>query len=198
MQIVNNNSMFHHTYKIVLASKSPRRQQLLEQLNLPFTVRTKDTDEAFSAELKAQEIPIYLSEKKAAAFANELANDELLITADTVVWIDNKVLNKPADEAEALQMLQLLNGNMHQVFTGVCLKTNQKQISFYDETKVWFSKLSDDELKFYINNYKPFDKAGSYGAQDWIGLVGINKLSGSYFNVMGLPVHLLYQNLKLF
>ena len=188
--------MLHLNNKIILASKSPRRQQLLQQLGLQFSVRTKDTDEDFSIELKAQEIPVYLSQKKALAFENELADDELLITADTVVWIDNQVLNKPADEAEALQMLQMLNGNMHQVFTGVCLKTTQKQISFYDETKVWFSKLSDEELKYYINNYRPFDKAGSYGAQDWIGLVGIDKLEGSYFNVMGLPVHKLYSELK--
>ena len=113
--------MLHLTHKVVLASKSPRRQQLLEQLNLPFTVRTKDTNEDFSTQLKAQEVPIYLAEKKALAFANELADDEILITADTVVWIDNQVLNKPSDEADALLMLQLINGNMHQVFTGVCI-----------------------------------------------------------------------------
>jgi len=190
--------MLNLNYKLVLASKSPRRQQLLEQLNLPFTVRTKDTDEDFSVQLKAQEIPVFLCEKKANAFINELADDELLITADTIVWINNKVLNKPANESEALQMLQMLNGDVHQVFTGVCLQSNQKQLSFYDETKVWFSKLSDEELMYYINNYKPYDKAGSYGAQDWIGLVGIDKLEGSYFNVMGLPIHKLYAQLKTF
>lgn len=190
--------MLELNYSIILSSKSPRRQQLLEQLGLKFTVRTKDTDEDFSEHLIAQEIPIYLSQKKADAFKDELLKNELIITADTIVWIGNKVLNKPADKEEAFEMLSLLNGRMHQVYTGVCLSSIDKKISFFDETKVWFKKLSDNELNFYINNYKPFDKAGSYGAQDWIGLVGVEKIEGSYFNVMGLPVHKLYDELKKF
>ncbi len=190
--------MLNLNYNIILSSKSPRRKQLLEQLGIEFTIKTKDTDEEFSDVLKAQNIPLFLSEKKADALNGDIQKNELIITADTVVWINNKVLNKPADANEAFEMLSLLNGKMHQVFTGVCLKTLEKKISFYDETKVWFSKLTDEEIRFYIANYKPFDKAGSYGAQDWIGLVGVEKIEGSYFNVMGLPIHKLYSELKCF
>jgi septum formation protein len=183
-------------YQIILASQSPRRKQLLEQLDLPFTVKTKNTDESFPDHLKAQEIPIYLSQKKADAFMSDLADDELLITADTVVWLNETVLNKPENTEHAHQMLRMLSGQKHQVFTGVSLSTNNKRVSFYDETEVHFNHLSDDEISYYIEHYKPFDKAGSYGAQDWIGLMGVNKIVGTYFNVMGLPVAKLYHELK--
>jgi septum formation protein len=183
-------------YQIILASQSPRRKQLLEQLDLPFTVKTKNTDESFPDHLKAQEIPIYLSQKKADAFMDELAADELLITADTVVCLQEKVLNKPENTAHAQEMLRMLSGQKHQVFTGVSLSTREKRVSFYDETSVHFNHLSDEEINYYIEHYKPFDKAGSYGAQDWIGLMGVNKIEGTYFNVMGLPVAKLYHELK--
>jgi septum formation protein len=182
-------------YQIILASKSPRRQHLLKELGLHFEVRTKDTDESFPPHLQGAEIPEFLSKKKAEAFEKELKPDELLITADTVVWIENQVLNKPEDHADAVSMLRLLSGKMHQVFTGVCLKTTQMTRVFSAETKVYFKDLSDAEIEHYITHSKPFDKAGSYGAQDWIGLVGVKRIEGTYFNVMGLPMHELYQEL---
>ena len=185
-------------YKIILASGSPRRQQLLRDLGLNFTVRSLDADESFPHEKKAADIAQYLCEKKADAYPDALAQDELLITADTIVWIQDTVLNKPASEFEAKQMLRLLSGKMHQVFTGVCLRSAKRNHIFTDETKVWFKDLSDEEIDFYIKNYKPFDKAGSYGAQDWLGLMGVTRIDGSYFNVMGLPVHRLYEELGKF
>jgi len=190
--------MLQLSKNILLASKSPRRQQLLHDMGLQFKIVTKDTNENFSALLVKQQIPVYLAEKKALAFETEIGENDLILTADTIVWVNNLVLNKPENEAEAFAMLRLLSGNMHQVFTGVCLKTKTEQLSFFDETKVWFKNITDDEIWHYIKNYKPFDKAGSYGAQDWIGLVGIEKIEGSYFNVMGLPVHKLYDYLKRF
>ncbi len=185
-------------YKIILGSGSPRRQQLLKDAGYEFTVRSLDADESFPSTLKAEQIALYLSEKKASVYPDKLKTDELLITADTIVWVDDIVLNKPAGEFEAKQMLQLLSGKMHQVFTGVCISGAEKKISFTDETKVWFKNLSEPEIDFYIKNYKPFDKAGSYGAQDWLGLIAIEKIEGSYFNVMGLPVHRVYKELQKF
>ena len=184
--------------KIILGSSSPRRQQLLKDAGFSFKVVSINADESFSSDLKAQEIPLYLAEKKANEYPEKLNDDEILITSDTVVWVENIVLNKPENEFEAKQMLQFLSGKMHQVFTGVCLTSNQKQISFFDETKVFFKPLIEDEISFYIKNYKPFDKAGSYGAQDWLGLTSITRIEGSYFNVMGLPVHKLYEELQKF
>jgi len=163
-----------------------------------FSVQPINADESFPSNLQAEQIALYLCEKKAAAFPDKLNEDEILITADTIVWIDNIVLNKPVDEFEAKQMLQLLSGKMHQVFTGVCLTTNKSKISFTDETKVYFKSLTEEEILFYIRNYKPFDKAGSYGAQDWLGLIGVEKIEGSYFNVMGLPIHRVYKELQKF
>ena len=189
-------SDFNH--KLILGSASPRRQQLLKDAGFSFKTISINADESFSPSLQSEQIPLYLAEKKASVYPDTLKEDELLITADTVVWIDNIVLNKPANDFEATQMLQLLSGKMHQVFTGVCLKSNKKQVTFFDETKVHFKSLSENEIAYYIQNYKPFDKAGSYGAQDWLGLVGIDKIEGSYFNVMGLPVHRLYKELMEF
>jgi septum formation protein len=188
--------MLQLPYNVILGSKSPRRQQLLETLGLPFTIRTIEVEETFDMDLRAEEIPLYLVELKAQAYLPSLAADELLITADTVVWINNQVLNKPANTEEAMQMLQLLNGKTHEVFTAVGITTQANSYRFFDRTAVTFQKLSEDELSYYIRTYHPFDKAGSYGAQDWIGLVGIESLQGSYFNVMGLPVHKLYRTLK--
>jgi septum formation protein len=184
--------------KIILASKSPRRQQLLSGLELDFEIRTKDVDEDFPAELKAQEIPLFLSKLKADAFLSELNDNEILITSDTVVWVNDHVLNKPENREHAIEMITELSGNEHHVYTAVSITSRDKQVSFYDETVVTFSVLSQDEIEHYIDEYKPYDKAGAYGAQDWIGLTAIRSLKGSYFNVMGLPVDLLYRELKEF
>jgi len=184
--------------KVILASKSPRRQQLLTGLELEFEVRTKEIDESFPDSLVAEEIPLYLARLKAEAFTEELEEQAIIITADTIVWLNGKALNKPADREEAIRMISSLSGNVHHVYTGVCITSQQKQVVFYDETRVTFAKLDADEIIHYVDEYKPFDKAGAYGAQDWIGFTGISKLEGSYFNVMGLPVHLLYQHLKGF
>ena len=181
--------------KIILGSGSPRRQQLLKDAGFNFTVRSLNADESFPGNLRAEQIALYLCEKKAQAYPGLLQAEELLITADTIVWVNDLVLNKPSGEFEAKQMLQLLSGKMHQVFTGVCITGTDKKISFTDETRVWFKPLTEAEIDYYIKNYKPFDKAGSYGAQDWLGLIGVDKIEGSYFNVMGLPVHRLYREL---
>ncbi len=181
--------------KIILASKSPRRQFLLNELGLNFEIKTKDVPEDFPAELKQQEIPIYLCELKAKAFVDELSNDNIVITADTIVWVDNQVLNKPETRDEAIKMLKLLSGKKHEVYTGVCLLTKHKMKSFYVRTDVFFKTLSNEEIEFYVNTYQPYDKAGAYGAQEWIGYVGVERIEGSYFNVMGLPVKELYEEL---
>ena len=184
-------------YELLLASKSPRRQYLLKELGLNFDVRTKEVDESFPEHLKAQEIPLYLCEKKAAAFDEELKDNTIVITADTIVWLPEtkQVLNKPEDFEDAVRMLKLLSGKMHEVYTGVCLKSKHKTKSFYALTKVYFKPLTLDEIEFYVKNYQPYDKAGSYGAQDWIGLVAVEKIEGTYFNVMGLPMKELYEEL---
>lgn len=182
-------------YKIILASKSPRRHYLLKELGINFEVHTKEVDESFSPELKAQEIPLYLSQKKADAFLEELEENTIVITADTVVWVDNQVLNKPENFEDAKRMLHLLSGKMHEVFTGVCLKSKHKSKSFYAATKVYFKNLTEEEIEFYINNYNPYDKAGAYGAQEFMGYIGVEKIEGTYFNVMGLPLKELYENL---
>jgi len=183
---------------IILASKSPRRQSLLKELGLNFQVKTKDVDEVFPLHLKREEIPLYLSQLKAQAFEDELTDSNLVITADTIVWVDEKVLNKPADYDDAVRMLQLLSGKMHEVFTGVCLKSKNKFISFSALTKVYFKPLSLGEINYYVSNYKPYDKAGAYGAQEWIGYVAIEKIEGSHFNIMGLPLKELYEELIKF
>ena len=185
-------------YKLILASKSPRRQHLLKELGFDFELCTKDVDESFPENLKAQEIPIYLCKKKADAFDEELVDDTIVITADTIVWIDNQVLNKPENFDDAVRMLKLLSGKMHEVYTGVCLKSKNRTKTFYALTKVYFKILSQDEIEYYIRNFNPYDKAGAYGAQEWIGYIAIEKIEGSYFNVMGLPVRELYEELLKF
>jgi septum formation protein len=184
--------------KIILASKSPRRQHLLKEILSDFEIRTKDTDESFSNALVREQIPLFLCEHKALAFSNEIKENEILITADTIVWVQNKVLNKPESNSEAVNMLQLLSGKMHEVITGVCISSLQKKISFHNITKVYFKPLSGREIDYYVQTYKPFDKAGSYGIQEWIGYIGIEKIEGSYFNVMGFPIKEVYENLISF
>jgi septum formation protein len=185
----------HH---FILASKSPRRQYLLKELGLQFDIHTKEVDESFPEHLKAHEIPLYLSEKKANAFEGELADESIVITSDTIVWVENRVLNKPVDKADAVRMLQLLSGKMHEVYTGVCLKSKRKMISFYVRTNVYFKPLSLEEIDYYVTTYNPYDKAGAYGAQEWIGYIAVEKIEGSYFNVMGLPLKELYEQLLKF
>lgn len=185
-------------HKIVLASKSPRRHELLRGLGIEFEIRTRDTDESFDPTMKLEEIALFLADVKAKAMVDTLGENELIITADTIVCLDDIVLNKPQSAEEACEMLRTLSGRMHKVFTGVSLMSTQKQQLFYDETNVFFRDLSDDEIRYYVENYHPYDKAGSYGAQEWMGYVGVERIEGSYFNVMGLPVHKLYTELMAF
>jgi septum formation protein len=185
-------------YKLILASKSPRRSYLLKELGLHFEVHTKEVEESFSESLKAQEIPLYLCKKKADAFDEELTDNTIVITADTIVWIDGIVLNKPENYEDAVRMLKLLSGKKHQVYTGVCLKSNYKTKLFYAQTDVYFKELSQEEIDYYIKNFNPYDKAGAYGAQEWIGYIAVEKIEGSYFNVMGLPVREVYEELMAF
>ncbi|HMQ00018.1 MAG TPA: Maf family nucleotide pyrophosphatase [Cyclobacteriaceae bacterium] len=185
------------THPIILASSSPRRQFLLREAGLSFKVVKPESDESFPADMPPAQVAKYLASKKAEMFRLTI-RDEVLITADTVVIHQDQILNKPADEAEAFEMLKKLSGKTHTVMTGVCLLSAEKEISFDDTSLVSFVALNDEEIRYYIKNYKPFDKAGAYGAQDWIGMVGIEKIEGSYFNVMGLPMHRLYQELKKF
>jgi len=185
-------------YRIILASRSPRRQFLVKELGLKFEVKTKETEEDFHLHLQNEHIALHLAEKKALAFEQDLQENELIITADTIVVAENRVINKPESVEEAHAMLRFLSGKMHRVYTGVCIKSKEKQVLFYDETKVFFRELTDTEIAFYVENYKPFDKAGSYGAQEWMGYVGVERIEGSYFNVMGLPVHKLYLELQQF
>jgi septum formation protein len=185
-------------YEIILASKSPRRQQLLSDLGLNFTVQSMDTPEDFPEDLAMTEVPVYLAELKAEAFRPILKKNQLVITADTIVWLDGQVLNKPIDYSDGFRMLKDLSGKKHQVLTGVCLLSIEKKVSFYASTDVWFKELSDEEIQFYLENYRPYDKAGAYGIQEWIGYIGIYHIEGSFFNVMGLPVQSLYEHLKTF
>jgi septum formation protein len=185
-------------YKFILASKSPRRQFLLKDLGLDFEVHTKEVDESFPDSLKAQEIPLYLCKKKADAFDVELDENTIVITADTIVWVNGHVLNKPEDFEDAVRMLELLSGKMHEVYTGVCIKSKNKTKEFYSLTKVFFKTLSRDEIEYYIKNFHPYDKAGAYGAQEWIGYIAVERIEGSYFNVMGLPLKELYEELLSF
>ena len=185
-------------YKIILASASPRRRELLNGLDLDFVVKSlPDVDESFPDTLVGGEIPLYISKKKADAYRPSMADDELVITADTIVWLDGKALGKPVDEADAQRMLHNMSGKTHAVFTGVTITTKTEQRSFVAQSNVSFAVLADDEVDYYIQKYKPMDKAGAYGAQEWIGYIGMENIEGSYFNVMGLPVQRLYEALKL-
>ena len=188
----------YKNHKIVLASKSPRRQELMKGLDISFEVRTMEVDESFPPALQREEIPLFLSKLKAQAFLPEMKENEVVITADTVVWVNDHVLNKPEDRDEAIAMVNELSGNHHVVYTGVTITTKDRAVSFYDETKVYFEALTQEEIEYYIDKYQPYDKAGSYGVQEFIGYMGISKLEGSYFNVMGLPVHQVYKKLMEF
>lgn len=185
-------------YQIILGSNSPRRQELLKSLGFTFLNKPINADESFPAELQAEEICLYLAEKKADAYPEDLKDDEILITADTIVWCEGKVFNKPANFVEGKKMLETLSGKMHEVFTGICLKSGNKQTTFYDVSKVYFKKLKPEEIEYYLTNYSPYDKAGGYGVQDWLGYIGIDKIEGSFYNVMGLPVKELYEELVKF
>ena len=186
-------------WKIILASNSPRRKELLAGLDLQFEVRVlQDIDESYPEDLPTQEIAEFISKKKADAYVKTMADDELVITADTVVILGNVVMGKPHDEAEAKRMLGELSGQTHQVTTGVTLSTKERQMSFSVVTDVTFKQLSSDEIDYYVRTYHPMDKAGAYGIQEWIGYIGVTALNGSYFNVMGLPVQRIYEALRTF
>lgn len=175
--------------KIILGSGSPRRKELLAALGYNFEVRTKDTDESYPTAMSCEEVPVYLAKQKAAALLPELQEDELLICADTVVILDNQILGKPANKDEASEMLNFLSGKTHKVITGVFIGDSKQEVIFSDTTEVTFNSLSENQINYYIENYQPFDKAGSYGIQEWIGFIGVASITGTYANVMGLPTH---------
>lgn len=184
-------------YKVVLASNSPRRKQLLEQLGVNFTTRVlSGIDESYPQDLPVEEIAEYISQKKATAYCEQMTEDELVITADTIVVCGNKVMGKPKDSEDACDMLRELSGKTHKVVTGVTITTKDKTISFSTITEVDFAELTEKEITYYVETYKPLDKAGAYGIQEWIGYVGVSGMKGSYYNVMGLPIFRLYQELK--
>lgn len=185
-------------YNIILASKSPRRQQLLESLGIEFSVQTKEVDEVYPQDLNKEEVPVYLAELKSKPFIDDLNENDLVITADTVVCLEDEILGKPVDAADAFRMLNNLSNQNHQVITGVCLTTKQKAYSFYSQTNVRFKELTQQEINYYISEYKPFDKAGAYGIQEWIGTIGITHIEGSFYNVMGLPIQRLYEEIQKF
>ena len=189
--------MTNHKLQILLGSASPRRRALLAGLDLPFTAINIDADETYPSHLQAGDIPYYISRAKARAYETDLQPDQLLITADTIVWLDGHMLGKPHDADEAFAMLRALSGKTHQVYTAVTfMQQGQELEAVVDKTDVTFADLSDEEIRHYIQKYRPFDKAGAYGVQEWIGYVACTQMKGSYFNVMGFPVHLVYQELK--
>lgn len=185
-------------YNYILASKSPRRQELLHSLGIKFQVFTNDVDESYSDNLTKEEIPVFLAELKAKHFLNQLKENDLLITADTIVWLNGEVIGKPENKEEAVKTLQKLSANEHQVISGVCLSSVHKQKSFYSISNVRFKKLSLPEIEFYVAEFNPLDKAGAYGIQEWIGYIGITHIEGSFYNVMGLPVQQLYTQIQNF
>ncbi len=183
-------------YKVILASNSPRRKELLAGLGVDYEVRTlSDVDESYPETLQGADIPLYIAKEKADAYVAMMQPGELMITADTIVWLDGKVLGKPWDREDALQMLRTMSGRTHEVFTGVCITTTDWQRSFTAQTEVRFATLSEEEIAYYVDNFQPMDKAGAYGVQEWIGFIGVENISGSYYNIMGLPVQKLYREL---
>ncbi len=185
-------------YRLILASRSPRRQQLLRELGIEFDVVLKDYDESYPEHLKGEEIASYIASAKAGSFRKDLSPYEIVLTADTIVWCNNKVLGKPVDEDDAFAILSEISGNTHEVITGVTILSSERERTFTETTRVTFEILSEEELKYYISNFKPFDKAGAYGIQEWIGVVACSRIEGSYFNVVGLPVQRLFKELKEF
>lgn len=184
-------------HNIILASKSPRRRQLMHDAGFEFTLAENfEVEEVYPENLQAEAVAEYLSNLKADSYPNVLTNNDVLITSDTVVVAEGKVLGKPTDYSDAFRMIRLMSGKMHKVITAVCIRTSTSKISFSDECDVYFDELSDEEISFYINHYNPYDKAGAYGIQEWIGYIGIKRIEGSFFTVMGFPIHQVYQELK--
>jgi len=183
-------------YKIVLGSGSPRRQELIEHLRLPYSIRVSDVEEIIPDGMNPYDVPAYLSELKSDHLAHTMTDHELIITADTIVILDDQILGKPVDRNDAYRMIKLMSGRAHRVVTGITLRTKDRKISKSDQSEVTFLELSDDEIYWYIDNFNPMDKAGAYGIQDWIGSCKISNISGSYYNIMGLPMHLLYGMLE--
>lgn len=192
MKILNDDLK---KFRITLASGSPRRRQLLEELGLEFEVVTREYPETYPGNLKEQEIAEYLAREKANLFKNEVAENEIIVTADTIVWCNGRVLGKPSGKKEAIEMIEILSGNTHEVITGVTLLSQFKEKTFSETTKVTFDSLTSEEITFYVENFRPYDKAGAYGIQEWIGLAACTRIEGSYFNVVGLPVQMLYREL---
>lgn len=197
---LRNSRLADHlsAYSIILGSQSPRRKELFAGLNLPFSVEVREVDESFPASMSVMDVPEYLAVLKSEPFKADFKKNSLLVTADTIVLIEDQVLGKPFDYKHAFEMLNLLSGKKHVVITGVCITSADKQVTFRDHTDVWFKTLTTEEIDYYLTHYKPYDKAGSYGVQEWIGYVAIEKIEGSYFNVMGLPIQRLYQELLTF
>ena len=191
--------MLNHTepLHIILGSQSPRRRELMAGLDIPFSCVTIDADESYPAELKAGDIPMYISRAKARAYVSELQDNDLLITSDTIVWLNGEMLGKPQDEEEAKAMLARLSGQTHEVYTAVCFADRNGELeTWVDCTKVTFNNLSEEDIDYYVSKYRPLDKAGAYGVQEWIGYVGVTRMEGSYFNVMGFPICHVYERLK--
>lgn len=182
--------------ELVLASASPRRKWLMQELGIPFSVQPKNVDEVYPDNLKREEIPLFLSQLKASAFTQDELKGKIVLTSDTIVWLGKKELQKPADLAEAKAMIRQLSGTTHEVYTAITVRTEDQSISDFDRTKVQFRELTEAEIEYYVNTYKPLDKAGAYGIQEWIGYIGIEKIEGCYFNVMGLPLRKVYHALS--
>lgn len=186
------------TAKIILASNSPRRKELLTMAGFTFEVKSKNVEENHPDGISQQEIPVQLAQKKARAFLQEITENEIVIGADTIVLLHKKIYEKPRDREDAIEMLSALSGEMHEVITGVCILSNKKEIAFSEITRVYFNELTREEIEFYVDTFRPYDKAGSYACQEWIGAVAIKKFEGDYFNVVGLPINRVYQALKYF
>lgn len=196
--MAHQSSIINHQLSIVLASNSPRRKELLTMAGFEFVVKSKNVEENHPDGIKQEEIPVHLAQKKASALLSEIADNEVVIGADTIVLLNGKIYEKPIDRDDAINMLTALSGKMHEVITGVCILSKQKEILFSETTKVYFNELKREEIEFYVDHYKPYDKAGSYACQEWIGAVAIRKFEGDYFNVVGLPINRVYQELKKF
>jgi septum formation protein len=182
--------------RIVLASQSPRRKQLLEWAEIPFDVIVKETDELYPTDLSVRDVPVYIARNKALAVQLELSHDRIILAADTIVVLNDQIIGKPKDREEAIRILSSLSGQKHLVITGVVLLTGEDEIAFADITEVWFHKLSHEQISFYVDKYKPYDKAGAYAIQEWIGVTGIKSVNGDFYNVMGLPVSRVLQELR--
>ena len=187
-----------NNFKIILASRSPRRQQLLRDLGLKFDVVIRQYIETYPEGLNGEEIARYVAHEKAVSFRNDISDNEIVIAADTIVWCNNRVLGKPVDLEDAIHILKEISGNIHEVITGVTIFSLSKELTFSDSTKVTFEALSEEEICYYVDEFKPYDKAGAYGIQEWIGLIACSHINGSYFNVVGLPVQKLYKELQKF